>query len=204
MKECKEQDFEFKKLKTNGGGLNVDFSYSYAVKKEVHTNVVPLESTSPPHPELTNLLDKLKPVIADIFMFNFPRELCMINEFEATTEQSRYLERYYIEQIKKIDITGIAVSGSEEKKKVVITATYENKMGVTAINSKPISLSGSKYGFEEDVENIVNELISEAYLYVFKGKSAEPQLFSQEEQSGSTEGEEVKKKAKSKKEDVAA
>ena len=46
-----------------------------------------------------------------------------------------------------------------------------------AINSHRIKFDVTTYGFEEDIEDIVDDLHDEVYAYIWEGKSAQLELF---------------------------
>jgi hypothetical protein len=184
MKICKADEFVLKKLKTNNGGLMVHFNYSFANGGNSHQNDVPLNSTLTPHPDLTKLLEALKPYVARMFYFNSSLTISEVEAFKATKKQKEYLETMYNEMLEKIEITGITLSGAEATQQCNITAKFETENGTVAINPKGIKLGGTKYGFEEDIDDICTELINEAFKYVMEQKSGEPKLFSAAEEAG--------------------
>ena len=82
------------------------------------------------------------------------------------------------ELLQKIEVRGISWSGTGAKSGVVITAVYETANGLkTCINTPRIILATISFGFEEELETIVESIKKEVYAYLFKGKQAQMSLF---------------------------
>ena len=82
------------------------------------------------------------------------------------------------ELIEKIDVRGVSWSGTDDNTGVVITAVFETPNGLkTCINTPRIKMATISFGFEEELETIVESIKKEVYAYLFKGKQAQMSLF---------------------------
>ena len=63
----------------------------------------------------------------------------------------------------------------------LFTVANEQKV---CINSPRLRFSTETWGFEEELENIIAEIESEVYAFLFKGKKAELTLFGEDEEQG--------------------
>ena len=78
----------------------------------------------------------------------------------------------------RLSISGFALSGKENTRGIIITSTFKaDTKQVMAINSHRIRFDVTTYGFEEDIEDIVDDLHDEVYAYIWEGKSAQLELF---------------------------
>lgn len=179
MRTPSEDAFALSKVKIiPSGGLDVHFEVEEACGAEIYTENYHLVSTKGIHPDLQNLFDKLKPVMARIYHLTFFRTLMDVPEFKATKNQKELAEKAYKEIEGKMKITGLSLSGKDDNVGVVLTATFtadtNQKM---AINSHRMKFKDVIYGFEEEMENIVNQIEKEVYKFLFKNKKQQMELF---------------------------
>lgn len=183
MKVPDEKAFALSKVKTiSDGGLDVHFEVEEVCGAEIYRENYHLCSTKEIHPDLQKLFDKLKPIMARVYHLSFFRSLLETPDFNATKEQCELAETAFSEVLKKLDVTGISLSGKDDNVGVVLTGTFtadsNQKM---AINSHRMKFKDSRYGFEEEMEEIIGEIESEVYQFLFKGKKCQMELFENED-----------------------
>lgn len=179
MRTPSESAFALSKVKViSGGGLDVHFEVEEACGAEIYTENYHIASSKGIHPDLQKLFDKLKPIVARVFHVTFFRTLLETPEFKATKKQQEQAEIAYKEIEAKISVTGLSLSGKDDNVGVIITATFtadsNQKM---AINTHRMKFSDTRYGFEEEMEEIVGEIETEVYKFLFKGKKQQLEIF---------------------------
>lgn len=179
MKVPDEKAFALSKVKTiSDGGLDVHFEVEEVCGAEIYRENYHVCSTKEIHPDLQKLFGKLKPIMARVYHLSFFRSLLETPDFKATKKQCELSESAFSEVLKKLNVTGISLSGKGDNVGVVLTGTFtadsNQKM---AINSHRMKFKDSRYGFEEEMEEIIGEIESEVYAFLFKGKKAQLELF---------------------------
>lgn len=179
MKTPSEKAFSLSKVKViNGGGLNVHFEVEEACGAEVYRENYHLSSGKEIHPDLQHLFDRLKPIMARVYHLSFFRSLLETPDFKATKKQVELAEEAFKEVTAKLNVTGISLSGKDANVGVVLTGTFtadsNQKM---EINSHRMKFSDTRYGFEEELEEIIGQIETEVYAFLFKNKRAQLELF---------------------------
>ena len=88
---------------------------------------------------------------------------------------------YADELVSKINVRGVSWSGSDENIGVIITAVYETPNGLkTCINTPRIKLAQISFGFEEELETILDSIRKEVFAFLFNGKQAQLSLFGEQ------------------------
>lgn len=179
MKTPSENSFNLSKVKViSGGGLDVTFEVEEVIGAEVYRENYHLASSKEIHPDLQKLFDRLKPIMARVYHLSFFRSLLEVPEFKATKKQKDLAEDAFKEVLSKVTVTGVSLSGKDDNVGVVITGTFtadsNQKM---AINSHRMKFSDTRYGFEEEMEEIIGEIEREVYAFLFKNKKAQLTLF---------------------------
>ena len=184
MNNIQISQFKLRKVKLiKNGGLEVDYTTSEtsgntpegaAVYEIGHVE----KSTKLPHPDLTEKLLLMKPMVARVFSFSFFRQLIQHPDFAATSEQSRIAERMYQEIIGKISITGISISGEDANEGCIITATFLTDVNnnKTAINIPRVKFNSLTFGWEEELQELCQSISQETFEFLFENKIAEPEL----------------------------
>ena len=91
--------------------------------------------------------------------------------------------------LEKIEIRGVAWSGTGDGVGIVITSVLESANGLkSALNTPRIKVTQQSYGFEEDLEVAVDAVKAQVFAYLFDGKRAQLSLFG--ENSVEPDGEE--------------
>lgn len=174
-----EKSFSLTKVKLlKEGGLDVHYEVVEVVGMSSYNNKYHVESAKDIHPDLARCFTQLVPIMGRIF--NITSFLSMIEtpDFKATKEQKNIARDFAEEALQNIEIRGVSLSGKDDNVGVVITGLFTVANGYkTAINSPRIKFNADSFGFEEELENIISEIEQETYLFLFKGKKAQLELF---------------------------
>lgn len=177
MKETQLEQFTLQKVKTKGQGLEVSFEVEETTGVEVYHDVKNIKSDKNPHPDLNSILEVLRANMAEIYYFSILIELRDSNVFGATAAQATVLNEKFGYLKNKITITGVSLSGKDENRGIIITGKLKTETGQeVAINSQRIKFNGTKYGFEEDLADLMVDLESEVFEYVINAKQAQLQM----------------------------
>lgn len=100
---------------------------------------------------------------------------------------------------KKVTVIKISHSGNEKNSGIIISGKLEteNKAKV-AMNSPRITFKKTDFGFEQECEDLWNNLVTEAYEYLFKGKRKQLSADFDQEQPEETKTDETKGQKKEK------
>ena len=179
-----EKDFNLSKVKLlPNGGIKTTYQITQVIENE--SCLVDRNETSNReiHPDLRNLFEELRIIVARVFGITSFLSLCESKEMAMTAKQKALAEALAAEQKSKIDVRGIALSGTEDNVGVVITSVLETPNGLkTCINTPRIKVSTISFGFEEELEQIIADIKTELYAFLFKGKQAQMSLFGQEQE----------------------
>lgn len=177
MKNTQLEQFTLGKVKTKGQGLEVNFEVEETTGVEVYHDQKQVKSDKTPHPDLTKYLDVLRGYMAQIYYFSVLNEIRDSKVFMATAKQIKFLDEKFKSLVTKITVTGVSLSGKEDNRGIIITAKLKTETGQeVAINSQRLKYNGTKYGFEEDLENLMTDLEGEVYEYVINGKQAQLEM----------------------------
>lgn len=175
----KENQFVLSKVKLlKDGGIDVHYEVTEVIATESYTNQYHVTSAKDIHPDLQSLFDDLAPIMGRVF--NITSFLSMVEtpEFKATKNQKETAEEFADECLKNIEVRGVSLSGKGDNIGVVLTGLFTTANGQkTAINSPRMKYNTEYFGFEEELERIVNEIEDEVYAFLFKGKKAQLELF---------------------------
>lgn len=144
-------------------------------------------STKTPHPDYINGLQELKPFLARVHGFNAVEILRNAKELTADEKKAFKVVKEKLDALNEtaldgINITGISLSGKADMRQLVITGTNTTGSGKkVAINSENISLNGTTYGFEEDLQKAVDVVEDEVHQFLFQNKKAQPEIPFQKE-----------------------
>lgn len=176
-----EKDFNLSKVKLlPKGGIQAEYQVTQIVDGE--TSLIDRNETCnrDVHPDLTGLFEDLRNIVARTFNITSFLTLLESDEMKLPESKKMLARSFADELIQKIEVRGVAWSGSGDKTGVVITAVYETANGLkTCINTPRIVLATISFGFEEELETIVESIKKEVYAYLFKGKQAQLSLFGQ-------------------------
>lgn len=174
-----EKNFNLSKVKLNpSGGLSADYQVTETVGGEPSVTDYCASVSREIHPDLKACFDDLRTIVGRVF--NITSFLTLLESEDMKIPASKMLtaRAFAQELINKIDVRGVSWSGTEDNAGVVITAVFETPNGLkTCINTPRIKLAQISFGFEEELETIVNDIKTEVYAFLFKGKQAQLSLF---------------------------
>ena len=174
-----EKNYNLPKVKLNpNGGLQADYQVTETVGGEPSVTDYHANVSRDIHPDLRGLFEDLRPIVGRVF--NITSFLTFLDSDEMKlTESKKMMARAFADElIAKIDVRGVSWSGTDDNTGVVITAVFETPNGLkTCINTPRIKMATISFGFEEELETIVESIKKEVYAYLFKGKQAQMSLF---------------------------
>lgn len=174
-----EKNYNLSKVKLNpNGGLQADYQVTETVGGEPSVTDYHASVSRDIHPDLRGLFEDLRPIVARVF--NITSFLTFLDSDEMKlTESKKVLARAFADElIAKIDVRGVSWSGTDDNVGVIITAVFETPNGLkTCINTPRIKMATISFGFEEELEKIVDAIKTEVYQFLFNGKQAQLSLF---------------------------
>lgn len=181
-----EKNYNLSKVKLNpNGGLQADYQVTEIVGGEPSVTDYHANVSRDIHPDLRGLFEDLRPIVGRVF--NITSFLTFLDSDEMKLPESKKtLARSFADElIAKIDVRGVSWSGTDDNVGVVITAVFETPNGLkTCINTPRIKMAQISFGFEEELENIVDAIKTEAYQFLFNGKQAQLSLFGEQDPAG--------------------
>lgn len=181
-----EKNYNLSKVKLNpNGGLQADYQVTETVGGEPSVTDYHANVSRDIHPDLRGLFEDLRPIVARVF--NITSFLTFLDSDEMKlTESKKMLARAFADElIAKIDVRGVSWSGTDDNTGVVITAVFETPNGLkTCINTPRIKMATISFGFEEELEKIVEAIKTEVYQFLFNGKQAQLSLFGEQAPAG--------------------
>ena len=174
-----EKNYNLSKVKLNpNGGLQADYQVTETVGGEPSVTDYHASVSRDIHPDLRGLFEDLRPIVGRVF--NITSFLTFLDSDEMKLPESKkMLARAFADElIAKIDVRGVSWSGTDDNTGVVITAVFETPNGLkTCINTPRIKMATISFGFEEELEKIVEAIKTEVYQFLFNGKQAQLSLF---------------------------
>ena len=174
-----EKDFNLSKVKLlPKGGIQAEYQVTQVVGGEPSVLDRNETCTRDVHPDMSKMFADLRMIVARVFNITSFLTLLESDEMKLPESKKMLARSFADELIQKIEVRGVAWSGTGDKSGVVITAVYETANGLkTCINTPRIVLATISFGFEEELETIVESIKKEVYAYLFKGKQAQMSLF---------------------------
>lgn len=181
-----EKNFNLSKVKLNpNGGLQADYQITETVGGEPSITDYHANVSRDIHPDLQGLFEDLRPIVARVFNITSFLTLIESGEMKATKQQKENARAFGEELINKIDVRGVSWSGTADNVGIVITSVFETPNGLkTCINTPRIKLGQISFGFEEELEQIVELIKKEVYEFLFNGKQAQLSLFGDTSDNG--------------------
>lgn len=174
-----EKEFNLSKVKLlPKGGLQAE--YQVTVNVDGDTSLIDRNETCSRdvHPDLHGLFEDLRTIVGRVFNVTSFLSLLESEDFDLPDAKRAIARSFADKLIEKIEIRGLAWSGTGDNMGVVITAVFETPNGLkTCINTPRIKMETISYGFEEELEKIAEEIKAEVYAYLFMGKQAQLSLF---------------------------
>ena len=186
-----EKDFNLSKVKLlPKGGIQAEYQVTQTVDGENSLIDRNETCTRDVHPDLLGLFADLRNIVGRVFNITSFLTLLESDEMKLPETKKALARSFADELLEKIEVRGLSWSGTGDKSGVVITAVYETANGLkTCINTPRIVLATISFGFEEELETIVETVKKEVYAYLFKGKQAQLSLFGAPEKPADDEPE---------------
>lgn len=174
-----EKQFSLSKAKLDkDGGIEIHYDVSEVVQGESYSNEYHVKSAKEVHPDLKDLFKELRKCIAKVIHWSTFRTLVATTEFKASKKQLELAQAHFEELLNNVEARGVSFSGSDDNVAVIITGLLTVGNGQkTAINTPRIKFNTETYGFEEELEEIIGNIETEVYAFLFKGKKAQLELF---------------------------
>ena len=174
-----EKDFNLSKVKLlPKGGIQAEYQVTQIVGGEPSVLDRNETCSRDVHPDMTKMFQDLRIIVARVFNITSFLTLLESDEMKLPESKKMIARNYADELISKIEVRGVSWSGSDENTGVIITAVFETPNGLkTCINTPRIKMAQISFGFEEELETIVEAIKKEVYAYLFKGKQAQLSLF---------------------------
>lgn len=181
-----EKNYNLSKVKLNpNGGLQADYQVTETVGGEPSITDYHANVSRDIHPDLRGLFEDLRPIVARVFNITSFLTLLESDEMKLTESKKLMARQFANELIAKIDVRGVSWSGSDDNVGVIITAVFETPNGLkTCINTPRIKTAQISFGFEEEMEKIVDAIKTEVYQFLFNGKQAQLSLFGEQAPAG--------------------
>ena len=177
-----EKDFNLSKVKLlPKGGIQAEYQVTQTIDGDASLIDRNETCTRDVHPDLAAMFEDLRTIVGRVF--NITSFLTLLESDEMKLPESKIMlaRSFADELLSKIEVRGVSWSGTGENVGVVITAVFETPNGLkTCINTPRIKMAQISFGFEEELETIVESIKTEVYAYLFKGKQAQLSLFGQD------------------------
>lgn len=172
MKKPDLQDFTkgFQYFKALATGTEVKFSFLYPVGNlAAHAKYDKYKLDLLPQREIVDILNSMIPFVATYEGYSAALIFDHLNGDNVLLAQE--IEQKRLEFMGNLFVTGISLSGQEDKKNVQISYKKIAKDGkINGHSTQCISINGNAFGFEQDLEEIIEKLICEVYDYVYNDK----------------------------------
>ena len=174
-----EKDFNLSKVKLlPKGGIQAEYQVTQVVGGEPSVLDRNETCTRDVHPDMSKMFADLRMIVARVFNITSFLTLMESDEMKLPESKKMLARNFADELVAKIEVRGVSWSGSDDNVGVIITAVFETPNGLkTCINTPRIKLAQISFGFEEELETIVDAIKKEVYAYLFHGKQAQLSLF---------------------------
>lgn len=177
-----KEKFSLSKVKLlKDGGLDVHYEVTEVVGNESYINKYNVLSAKDIHPDLRELFNDLRPIMGRIFNITSYKSMMATPDFKATKKQLEIADLFAEECLKNIEVRGVSLSGQDDNVGVMLTGLFTvSNNQKTGINSPRLKFNTETFGFEEELETIVNSIENEVYGFLFEGKKAQLELFGED------------------------
>ena len=174
-----EKDFNLSKVKLlPKGGIQAEYQVTQIVDGETSLIDRNETCTRDVHPDLLAMFTDLRTIVARVFNITSFLTLLESDEMKLPESKKMLARNFADELLAKIEVRGVAWSGTGDNTGVVITSVFKTPNGLkTCIKTPRIKMATISFGFEEELETIVESIKKEVYAYLFKGKQAQMSLF---------------------------
>lgn len=169
------KDFELSKIKlVKNGGVDLIYTVKENIDGEIYHEKYHKQSLKDAHPDLINKMNELKPILARVYHLSFFKTILETEEFNSSDKQREIASDAFDEILKKIRISQLSISGKDQNMGVVISGGMIAETNqVMAMNTHHLKLEQIKYGFEEELSEIVNDIINESFEFIYENKRSQ-------------------------------
>lgn len=184
-----KKNFSLTKVKLlPNGGLEAEYQITEVVGDEPSISDCKTVCTRDVHPDLKQLFAELRAIVAQTFGF-FGFLPLLDGAGNGLKEKGAEFAQAMAD---KIDVRGVSWSGAGDKAGVVLSSVYEVFNGLkTAINTPRIKLGQESFGFEEDLEDLTEQIKDEVYAFLYEGKQAQLSLFGDNAETSGEPGDDL-------------
>lgn len=178
-----KDNFSLKKVKVKKNFEGVEVLYSvYSTVKEIgYEDNYSFESARPLHNDFKKEFKKLQPVVARFFNATAFKTLVETKDFSASVPQKQMAQKLAELIQENYDPRSFSLHGKGDKLKVIISSQYKSDNGSeTNVNTANLSFAKETYGFESELEEVMQRLEHECYDLIFGEKTGEVTLFNPE------------------------
>lgn len=179
-----KKEFTLNKVKfPNNGGIHVEFQAESEGANGKSIGEYTFDCDDAVHPVLLEIRDRFREAV--MFSANGLAPInIMLDKGNILLDQKLGKESVedYKETVKKtalesIRVTGIHLYHTSNGIKVKVSGGFDSPLGYSALNTPQITFEECKHGFEEEMENDVEDLITEVFKYVVENKRAQLEMF---------------------------
>lgn len=184
MKADKES-FSVSKIQRNKEGLTIDYGHFHMIGDDPIFVKNKQQNERHPSDEFIANLNKCKQYVANIIHYGSINKIIGNKQFKCTEDQSRILMRLHQDLMQKIQINGIEMFGADQDiEKCSIKYSLEGLSGQNMDNKtyKIDLLESNIHGFEDELKDLCETLISQSYDYLFKNEGGQGDLFNQDQE----------------------
>lgn len=166
-----------------GGGLIV--RYGFSTNDGSITNHDEIEHTCPSdvHEDMERLVKQLRKYVADTYNMLAFNSLAKNNVAAFTAKEQSAVkniqpvyDKLVNEVLDKIEITAIKFKGNEASRGVVIYGKNNYGKAGTALNTPFINLNQERWGWESELDEILDMIVEESKNYLFSNKRKAPEI----------------------------
>jgi hypothetical protein len=171
-------NFELRALKVNSSGkVEIEYREKFQEDDTAYSEKNSKESPRIPHPDFTESLANLRMSlgIANELFIHRKVELIAPNKRDLLTEKEmgRILNQWDSHILESLEVTGISLGGDLETGWCVIKGKHAVHGTKVAMNTPKMNFSGDTFKIENEVKELVEKVIEEAYLYIFEKKGSQ-------------------------------
>nr|DAM99102.1 MAG TPA: hypothetical protein [Caudoviricetes sp.] len=179
-----EKSFSLTKVKLGKtGGLEVQYEVTETIDGSKYVNNYHVENGKDVHPDLLGLFRELRSIVARVFGVTSFLSLLEVEPGSRTfaPEFEDKARAFAEELLGNIDVRGVAFSGTGDNFGVIIMSEFlsANRLK-SAVNTPRIKTTLTKFGFEQQLDEITYQIEHEVYAYLFLGKTTQLSLFGDE------------------------
>lgn len=196
VKAPNRDQFQVQKIKVLKDG-GIEITHTIAVTDGSVTATESRTHTSPniPHPDFIDSIRSLNDMLCkSVGMFDFQTvlnsDMHEQEERRAAKTLNPIVEKFIKHRLSMVQVNGISLSGEGKNEGVIISGKFTTPNNAAiAINSPRIIFERDAFKFENELLELCNRIVDEAYEYSYEGKKAQVSLLDNEEFEGEVQGE---------------